>query len=183
MKRLIDQHGEFPERSISKNIFADVVETIVNQQLSGKAGDTIFKRFKALFRTRSFPTPKTILAMPDKKIRAAGLSFSKIGYIKGFSKAVLEKQLNIKKLYELPDEEVIVELVKLKGIGQWTAEMILMFSLARPDVFSGGDLGLCTAVATLYNVDRDDKKRITNIAVRWSPYRSVACRYLWKSLD
>lgn len=183
MKTLIQTHGPIPELTPSENLFADLVEAIVNQQLSEKAGATIFKRFKGLFGNGRFPRPKHILDVSDQRIREAGLSWSKIQYIKGVSEAILNKKLNTKNLYQLSDETVIEELVKLKGVGQWTAEMILIFSLNRPDVFSMGDLGLRTAVSKLYRVDRDDLKKIERISLQWKPFRSYASRYLWKSLD
>lgn len=183
MKRLITQHGILPDLEISKNIFADLVEAIVNQQLSEKAGATIFKRFKGLFGGRRFPKPQHVLDVPDQRIREAGLSWSKIKYIKGLSKIIHQKKMSLKKLFDQSDEEVIETLVAIKGVGRWTAEMILIFSLNRPDVFSMGDLGLRTAVSKLYRVDRDNLKKIETISLQWKPFRSYASRYLWKSLD
>lgn len=183
MKTLIRTHGPIPNLSPSENLFADLVEAIVNQQLSEKAGATIFKRFKGLFGDRRFPKPQHILDIPDQNIRDAGLSWSKITYIKGISEAILNKKLLTKNLYQLSDELVIEELVKLKGVGRWTAEMILIFSLNRPDIFSMGDLGLRTAVSRLYRIDRENFKKIEAISLRWKPFRSYASRYLWKSLD
>lgn len=183
MKRLIDQHGMLPELSTSTNIFADLVEAIANQQLSEKAGATIFNRFKTLFGGRRFPKPQHVLDVPDEKIRAAGLSWSKIRYIKGLSEITHQKKIDLKRLFNQSDEEVIETLIAIKGVGQWTAEMILIFSLNRPDVFSMGDLGLRTAVSKLYRVDRDNLKKIEMISLQWKPFRSYASRYLWKSLD
>lgn len=181
MRRLIEAH-EAPHFNSDSNLFSDLIEAIINQQLSSKAGETIFNRFKDLFNG-SFPKPEEILVIADAKIRECGISFTKIGYIKGICKAIQERTLDLENLHVLSDEDVIEELTKLKGIGRWTAEMILMFSLKRTDVFSLGDLGLRTAVAKLYNVDRDDHKVIEAIALQWRPYRSIACRYLWKSLE
>lgn len=183
MKMLIQKHGPIPDLTPSENLFADLIEAIVNQQLSEKAGATIFKRFKGLFGTRQFPRPKYILDVPDQKIREAGLSWSKIRYIKGLSEIIHGKKIDLKKLFDQSDEEVIETLVAIKGVGRWTAEMILIFSLNRPDVFSMGDLGLRTAVSKLYRVDRDNLKKIEVISLRWKPFRSYAARYLWKSLD
>lgn len=182
MKKLIGKY-EFPKRSDSSGVFSDLIEAIINQQLSSKAGETIFNRFKGLFKKESFPTPVDIASMPDEIIRTCGISFTKITYIKGICKAIQERTLDLENLHVLSDEDVIEELTKLKGIGRWTAEMILMFSLKRMDIFSMGDLGLRTAVAKLYKVDRDDHKVIEAIALQWRPYRSIACRYLWKSLE
>lgn len=183
MKALIQTHGPMPGLTPSENLFADLVEAIANQQLSEKAGATIFNRFKGLFGTRRFPKPQHILDIPDQNIRDAGLSWSKIRYIKGLSEIIHQKKIDLKKLFVLSDGEVIDTLITIKGVGRWTAEMILIFSLNRPDVFSMGDLGLRTAVSKLYCVDRDNLKKIETISLRWKPFRSYASRYLWKSLD
>lgn len=182
MKKLIKKHGPL-KWDWKSDIFEDIIETIINQQLSGKAAATIFKRFKKLFGKSKFPTPDQILKQSDETIRECGISFSKISYIKGVCQAVKTGKLELKKLPKLDDDEVMSELTKLKGIGIWTAEMTLMFSLKRPDVFSIGDLGLRTAVSNLYHVRRDNLKKIEKISNRWKPYRTYASRYLWKSVD
>jgi DNA-3-methyladenine glycosylase II len=164
------------------DLFIDLIEAIINQQLSEKAAATIFKRFKSLFKKKVKPSPKLILALSDNKIRACGVSYAKVSYIKGLSRAVEDNKLILSKLPGLSNEEVIKRLTEIKGIGRWTAEMILIFSLLREDVFSFGDLGLRTAVSRLYKVGRDDFKEIEKISKKWQPYRSIACRYLWKSL-
>lgn len=165
------------------NLFEDLIESIINQQLSGKAATTIFNRFKLLFRPKKFPKPEQILKVSDDKIRACGISYPKIKYIKGICEAVANGSLDLKKIKTLVDEEVIIELTKLKGVGRWTAEMILIFSLKRPDVFSVGDLGLRNAVSRHYKVDRNNLKKIEEISLAWKPYRSYASRLLWKSLE
>lgn len=181
LRRVISKHSfEIVHREI--DLFSDIVETIIGQQLSNKAADTIIRRVKTLFSTSNFE-PEVILKIPDQKFRDSGTSWAKAKYIKNFSQAVVDKTVDLQTISSMSDEEVISMLVKVKGIGRWTAEMILIFSLKRPDVFSLGDLGLCTAVAKHYGVSRDDKKAIEEISQNWSPYRSLACRYLWKSLD
>lgn len=180
MKRLIEKYN-LPGWNDEHDYFLDLVDSIIGQQLSGKAGDTIIGRFKNLFRNT--PTAKKILSASDEKIRSAGMSYAKVDYIKNLSRAVLEKKLDFKELKNLPDEEVIKKLIAIKGIGRWTAEMFLMFSLGREDVFSLGDLGLRNAVADLYHIDRKDFQKIERISQKWKPYRSLACRYLWKSLE
>lgn len=183
MKKLIAIFGEIKLREDNEiDLFEDLVESIISQQLSTKAADTISKRFKLLFG-KSFPSPLKILEMPDDRIRECGISYSKIKYIKGIAEAVKSNSLNLSELAKLSDEKVLDELVKLKGVGKWTAEMFLMFSLNRSDIFSMGDLGLRNAVAKLYGVDRDNLKAIEKISKKWSPYRTIACRYLWNSLD
>lgn len=181
LKSLIETHGSL-DWDYEVNLFDDLISSIVSQQLSVKAADTIYKRFKNLFGGVT-PTPEQILEVPDEKIRECGISYSKIKYIKGIAKAVKEGGLDISGLPNLSDQKAVEELTKLKGIGLWTAEMFLMFSLKREDIFSLGDIGLRNAVARLYNIDRDDLKKIEEISLKWSPYRTHASRYLWKSLD
>ena len=164
------------------NLLEDLVSTIISQQLSTKAADTIYRRFLDIFEGK-FPTPRQLLDIEEAKVRQAGISYSKISYIKGIAAAITEGSLDLANIATLADEEVVVNLTKLKGVGRWTAEMILMFSLYRQDVFSMGDLGLRTAVSRLYGVDRDDLVKIAAISDKWHPYRTLACRLLWKSLD
>lgn len=181
MASLVKRHGDIVWGS-SASLFEDLVESIISQQLSGKAAKTIFGRFKDLYGN-SFPTPKEILSTPHEKLRSVGLSNAKAKYVKSLSEFVDSGELILPELKNKNDEEVIAELTKVKGIGRWTAEMILIFSLRRPDVFSMGDLGLKKAVSNLYKVDIKDVKKIEIISRAWSPYRSLACRYLWKSLE
>lgn len=163
--------------------FIDLVESIIGQQLSGKAADTIFARFKKLFSGQKI-TPDKLLKIPDQKIRDAGISFGKISYIKGIAKAVVDKQLDLDKFETMSDGEVIEELTKLKGVGQWTAEMFLMFSLLRADIFSAGDLGLQNAVIKLYGLkQKSSKQELLEISAKWSPHRTFASRILWRSLE
>lgn len=166
----------------SNSVFEDIVESIISQQLSVKASDTIYKRFLSLFGGK-FPEPSQIIQMPDEKLRECGISFSKIKYIKGLAQAASDGSFEPEKLKDLSDDMVLEKLTELKGIGPWTAEMLLIFTLQRPDIFSMGDIGLRNAIAKLYKVNRDDLKKIKKISDQWKPYRSLACRYLWKSLD
>jgi DNA-3-methyladenine glycosylase II len=178
----ISQYGPLDPILPSKNIFEDIVDSIVSQQLSVKAASTIFTRFKNLFEDK-FPTPNQILSVSDDDIRNCGISYPKIKYIKLLSQAIVDKAFIPEELFDLPDDEVKTKLVALKGIGEWTAEMILIFSLGREDIFSMGDIGLRNAIAKLYDIDRDDLEKIKEISDQWTPYRSYASRYLWKSLD
>ncbi len=163
-----------------RDLFVAIVRNIIGQQLSGRVADVILERFTKKVGSL---TPEKILAVPDEKLREVGMSWAKVKYVKNISRAVAEGSLDLKKIKTLPDEEVIIELTKVKGIGRWTAEMILIFHLQRPDIFSLGDLGLRTAVSKLYKVDRNNLKKIAKISAKWSPHRSLASRYLWKSLD
>jgi DNA-3-methyladenine glycosylase II len=161
--------------------FAHLCEAIISQQLSEKAGSTIWNRFVALFPDKKI-TPELVLAMPDEKIRAVGPSRSKISYLKNL--AMHTKLLDLQTLGDMKNEDVVIELTKVKGIGPWTAEMFLMFALGRPDVFSFGDLGLRNAIKKLYKLKKDPtKKQMEKITKKWSPYRTYACRILWKSLE
>lgn len=167
----------------AKNLFLDLVETIIGQQLSVKAARTITNRFFEIFDDKNQITPEIIIQIDKDKLRGKGISYQKINYLYSLSQHVIDDKLKLDKLDVLSDEEVKRELVQVKGIGEWTAEMFLIFSLARPDIFSIGDLGLRTAVGKLYNIDRDDKDKIVEISKKWSPYRSTASLYLWSSLD
>lgn len=184
MKGLIEKLPAPETKEGTSDPAADVIETIICQQLSEKAGATIFARFEELLKKEEAGfDPKNILLIQDQKIRDCGVSFAKARCIKSFCRAIAEGKLNLYKLDSLSDEEVVAELTAVWGIGRWTAEMILMFTLKRPDVFSLKDLGLRTAVSQLYFVERSDLIKIEEISRQWSPYRSIASRYLWKSLE
>jgi DNA-3-methyladenine glycosylase II len=171
------------EQSKPEDPFIALIESIISQQLSIKASDNIFGRFKKLFQNEII-TPIKLINIPDQKIRDAGISFSKIKYIKGIAEAIKNKQINLNKLDDLTDEEVTLELIKLKGVGQWTAEMFLMFTLNRPDVFSAGDLGLQNAIIKLYKFEnKPNKNQLLEISNKWSPFRTTASRILWRSLE
>jgi DNA-3-methyladenine glycosylase II len=170
------------------NHFKSLVRSIVNQQLSGKAADTIFKRFEALFaagsKRKKFPTPEEVLKMPTAKLRKVGLSKMKVGFLKDLSRKILDGTVDFRAMKKWSDEEVIDHLVQVKGIGRWTAEMFLMFSLGRDDVFSYGDLALRKAMQRLYKLRANPTpKQAEKISATWSPYRSLASRYLWRSLE
>ena len=124
------------------------------------------------------------MKIPDQKIRDAGLSWAKVKYLKDLADKVKNKVIHLEKLDTLSNEEVITELTKVKGIGPWTAEMFLMFTLGREDVFSHGDLGLKNAIKKLYGFKKDPtRKQVEKIIARWTPYKTYACRILWKSLE
>lgn len=180
LNKLIEKYPapKFTDRS--EFLLEDLVESIISQQLSTKAADTIFKRFKGLFQ-KKFPTSEQILATEDDKIRACGLSFAKISYVKSVANAFVSDLIDTEKIKKQPDEEVIQELTQIKGVGRWTAEMILIFTLNRPDVFSIGDLGLRNAIIKLYGIT--DQKEMVTLSERWKPHRSTACWYLWRSLE
>ena len=181
LNELVKKYGPPPKRADrSEFLYEELVESIIGQQLSGKAADTIFKRFLALYKGR-FPKPEVLLKTNDEKLRSAGMSYSKAAYIKNIAYAFKNNSLDVTKLKKMTDEEVIRELTKIKGVGNWTAEMILIFTFKREDVFSLGDAGLRRAIKNLYNIDKE--KDILKLAENWKPKRSYACWYLWRSLE
>lgn len=170
-----------PEWKAPKNYFNRLIESIISQQLSVKAADTIAARFYILVGE---VTPENVLALETEKIRSVGISYSKISYIKDLAEKVQSKKINLDTLEQLENDEIINELILVKGIGKWTAEMFLMFTLGRPDVFSYGDLGLKNAIKKLYRLrTHPSEKRAMQISNSWKPYRTLACRFLWASLD
>ncbi len=169
--------------SVSTNPFVDLVESITSQQLSVKAGDTIFRRFKKLFPNGRI-SAKAILALSDQQIRDVGVSWSKVKYIKAIAEAVQSKKVMFARLPALSDEEVIAALTTIHGVGRWTAEMFLMFALGREDIFSYGDLGLRRGIQKLYGFKNEPTlKQMEKIVKKWAPYRTYAARILWRSLD
>jgi DNA-3-methyladenine glycosylase II len=183
LARVIDQ-VELQLRKPHSNYFQALVESIISQQLSVKAADTIEARFKALFNGKSFPKPSEVLKTSDEQMRSVGLSGSKVKYIKDLAKRVESGDLKFKGIETKSEEEIIEMLVQVKGIGQWTAEMFMMFALGRPDLYSHGDLGLRNAVIKLYKVRGElTPLKAEKIASKWRPYRTLACRYLWASLN
>ena len=158
--------------------------SIASQQLSTKAADTIFRRFCDLFPPDRRPTPDRVMTLTDDEIRAVGYSRPKVSFLKDLASHVLDGRLDLKGLTKHPDDEVMRQLVAVKGIGRWTAEIFLMFRLGRPDILPADDLGLMNAVQRAYG----KRKRPTSTQLRkmgepWRPYRSVAAWYLWASLE
>ncbi|MFP4212054.1 MAG: DNA-3-methyladenine glycosylase family protein [Alkalispirochaeta sp.] len=173
---------EPPEPRRDGDLYIDLIDGIVSQQLSVKAAAAIMGRFLALFPDGR-PEPGAVRSRDEETLRGVGLSRPKIRYLYGITEAIETGEINLPEIARLGDEEFIREITRLKGVGRWTAEMLLIFSLGRRDVFSLGDLGLRTAVSRLYEVDREDYDAIAKIASSWKPYRSLACHYLWKSLN
>lgn len=168
----------------NRNYFHFLVAVIINQQLSSKAAATIVKRFEDLFSGKKFSTPKMVLRMPTKKLRSCGMSGSKVEFVKDAARHFDKGLINVKKLRHWSDEEVIDHLVRIHGIGRWTAEMFLMFALSRPDVFSPGDLGLRRAIQRLYKLRKEPSaQKLKEISDKWRPYRTLASLHLWHSVD
>ena len=162
--------------------FHTLAEAIVYQQLNGKAADTIFKRFAALAGEPL--TPQGVLKLTAEQMRAVGLSKQKSSYMHDLAEKTASGELNFSRLPKLSDEEVIEHLTQVKGIGEWTAHMFLMFALRRPNVLPTGDFGVRMAIKRCYNKRKMPKPvHMEKIAKCWEPYRSVACWYLWQSLN
>ena len=162
--------------------FKALVRAIVGQQLSTKAAATIFSRFEALFDR--FPSPAEVRTTSDQRLRSVGLSGQKTGYLRDLCRHLEDGTLPLSALHRMDDEAVVEALTQVKGVGRWTAEMFLMFRLQRPDVLPVGDLGIVKAVQRAYRLrTAPTPDRLTRIGAAWRPYRSVACWYLWASLD
>lgn len=163
--------------------FEALTRSIVYQQLSGKAAGTILSRVHALYPDNR-PTPEAVLASTDEQLRAAGLSRQKIGYLRDLSSKVVSGELPLDALEGMSDDELISHLVQVKGIGRWTAQMFMMFRLGRPDVLPELDLGIQNAIKRAYSKrTRPTPKQVKRIGAKWSPHSTVACWYLWRSLD
>ena len=173
--------GEYQIRT-SRNYYESLVEAIITQQLAGSAAKAISNRFRSLYG-KSFPKPIDVINTSDSKLRKTGLSRMKIEYIKELSKAIEAKKLKMRSISKLSDEEVVEQLTQIKGIGRWTAEMFLIFSLGRMDVLPVGDLGLRKGIQLYNSADElPNAAEIEKLGEKWRPYRTVATWYLWKSL-
>jgi DNA-3-methyladenine glycosylase II len=162
--------------------YGALLRAIVGQQLSTKAARTIYGRILELFDGRT-PPPEQLLEADESALRAAGLSGRKVEYVRDLAAHVLSGELELDRLGELPDEEVVAEIVAVRGLGVWTAEMFLLFHLERPDVLSGGDLGIRKAVQLEYGLEEmPAPTRVLEIGEPWRPHRSLASLYLWESL-
>jgi len=163
--------------------FHALARSIVFQQLSGKAAGTIFGRFVALYEDAS-PTPQDVLASDDAQLRGVGLSRQKVTYLRDLAGKVAGSALPLDSIHEMSDDAVIEHLVQVKGIGRWTAQMLLMFRLGRTDVLPELDLGIQTAIQRAYRMrKRPTPKQVRRVGAKWSPHSTVACWYLWRSLD
>ena len=163
----------------NRDYFSDLVESIIGQQLSEYAAEAIFKRVKELLGDVA---PGKIIGISDKKLRSVGLSWAKIKYLKDLSHNVDRGDLELETLQHQSNEKIIEELTKVKGIGRWTSEMFLMFSLGRPDVFPVDDLGIRNGMRKIVGINLEPEKMIS-FAKRWKPYRTIASWYIWRSLE
>lgn len=163
--------------------FVSLCREIIGQQLSGRVADVICARFEALFGHKKI-TAVSVAKISDDILRKTGMSWSKVKFIKDLAEKVKNKEVDLSRLVDLNDAEVIIELTKIKGIGPWTAEMFLIFTLGRGDVFSYGDLGLRRAIQKLYALRKEPTvKQMEKLTKRWSPYRTHAARVLWRYKD
>jgi DNA-3-methyladenine glycosylase II len=167
------------------NRLAALARALVSQQLSVKAAATIFARFLAVFPDAGeFPTPAAVLGVSVAELRAVGLSRQKAAYLHDLCARVGDGSLRLDDLDGLPDELVMQTLMAVKGVGRWTAEMILIFQLGRPDVLPVGDVGLLRSIQTVYSLRRrPTEQQVLRIGEKWRPYRSIAAWYLWAELD
>jgi DNA-3-methyladenine glycosylase II len=179
--KLMDQCGPI-EIPLQKDYFSSIASAIVGQQLSNRVAEVLWTRLTEL--SGEPISPKIILSLEEEELRRIGISYSKIKYLKALATAVIEKTLELNQLHLFDDDEVVRQLTSVKGIGPWTAEMFLIFSMGRLDVFSVGDGGLQRAVKWLYCMeDVPDKEELLRISNQWKPYRTIAALYLWRAID
>ena len=186
LKKLIDQHAEPLTIKKQTDMVFYLTASIMSQQLSTKVAHSIRQRYLDLF-DGPFPTPEQILDTPSATLRAIGLSNSKVSYVLNVARFAVEEGLDHQKLDQLDNEAAIAYLTRIKGVGRWTAEMLLMFGLGREDIFAIDDWGIQNAMIGIYKLDREDKKafreKLLHISAKWSPFRTYACMYLWRYKD
>ena len=177
---------ELHELKLHPNIPVRMMASIMSQQLSTKVAKVIFDRFLALYKGKE-PKPQQVLDTPTATLRSIGLSNAKVSYVHNVAAFCIEHKITDKKLLAMSNEEIIDLLVQIKGIGKWSVEMLLMFTLGREDVFAVDDLGIQQAMTKLYKLDPENKKemkeKMLKISAKWSPYRTYACLHLWKWKD
>lgn len=185
LAKLIAQHEPFTLQS-RKNICLRLCSSIMSQQLSTKVAKVLYKRFLELYEGVE-PTPQQIVATPFEKLRGIGMSNAKTQYVLNVAQFAIDHKLDDKKLKKMSDEEIIELLTQIKGVGKWTVEMLLMFTLGREDLFSVDDYGIQMAMKKLYKLDdsnkREFKEKLLKISKKWSPYRTYACLHLWHYKD
>jgi DNA-3-methyladenine glycosylase II len=175
-----------PPLELRKNIPLRLMASIMSQQLSTIVAKVIYNRFIALYNGKE-PKPQQVLDTPIETLRSIGLSYAKVGYIHNVASFCLEHQLTDKSLQKMENDAIIDLLVQIKGVGKWTVEMLLMFSLGREDVFAVDDLGIQQAMIKVYRLETLDKKalkiKMLELSKKWSPYRTYACLHLWQWKD
>ena len=183
--RIVIEQVVMPEFMPSRRIYYDLLESIVSQQLSVKAADVIFKRFLNLFPDQ-YPHPDQVLAIEFDQLRGVGLSSQKAAYLRNVAQFSLEHDLENHAWDRMSEAEIIQFLTQIKGVGKWTVEMLLMFTLGRLDIFPVDDLGIQQGMRRLFLIEETGKQlknRMIELAEPWRPYRTIACRYLWRYKD
>lgn len=185
LKKLIEEVEPYAMQK-RKNICLRLCASIMSQQLSTKVAEVIYKRFLALYDGKE-PTPQQILDTPTTVLRSIGLSNAKVSYVHNVARFAVEQGMDDKKLAKMSNDEVIEYLTSIKGVGRWTVEMLLMFTLGREDVFAVDDLGIQQSMIKLYKLKHENKRELREamlkISGKWSPYRTYACFYLWRWKD
>lgn len=184
LSKIIDE--PLPLLQMRQNISLRLIASIMSQQLNTKVAKVIYKRFLELYDGQE-PEPKQVLDTPVETLRSIGLSNAKVSYVKNVAAFCIENGITDTKLMSLTNEEIIGLLTQIKGVGKWTVEMLLMFTLGREDVFAVDDLGIQQAMVKIYKLSADDKKllkeKMLKISARWKPYRTYACLHLWNWKD
>ena len=180
---LIDEFGE-PDFELQDNYFKSLVRSIIYQQLSGKSAFAIYSRYLQLFNSTEFPSPQQVISIPDSHYTSIGLSRQKTCYIKEIAQAFSNKEIVPENIPKLKDDEVRKQFIKIKGIGPWTIDMFLMFTLNRPDILPVNDLGIQKGFKLFFRLNElPDEKFMVEKAKKWKPFRTIACWYLWKLVD
>ena len=184
LKKVMDRVGPL-ELKGRKDLWLSLCGSIMSQQLSTKVAAVIHGRFMDLYGGK--PTPQLVLETEFDKLRGIGLSNAKVNYIQNLSRFALERGMGVKELAKMTNEEVIEYLTEIKGVGRWTVEMLLMFSMKREDVFAIDDLGIQQGMIGLYKLEKEPKKQLKEdmlkISKKWAPYRTFACMYVWRWKD
>lgn len=175
-----------PKLVLRKNIPLRLMASIMSQQLNTKVAQVIYRRFLDIYSGKE-PKPQQVLETPSEVLRSIGLSNAKVSYVQNVARFCIEHKITDKKLHSLNNEEIIEKLVAIKGVGQWTVEVLLMSTLGREDVFAVDDLGIQQGMIKAYNLDAIDKKKMKvdmlRISRKWSPYRTYACLHIWQWKD
>jgi len=180
---LIEKYGR-PDLNPGQDYFQSLFRSIVFQQLSGKAAQTIYERFMNLIPATSNLCPNEVLKLNKDDMRKAGLSFQKINYVSNLANYFENNSFNKKNVERMTDEEISKELIQIKGIGQWTVDMFLMFTLNREDILPYGDLGIQKGIMKILKMKKiPSNKEMENCSKKWKPYRTIACWYLWRISD
>jgi DNA-3-methyladenine glycosylase II len=187
LRRLMEERGpidpEIDRRGSRPDPYEAIARAIVGQQLSTRAARSIWEKLLGIFGGKT-PTPDELLRRRPQTLRKAGLSNAKVEFLRDLAKRISDGRLDLKSLAKLSDEDIVAELIEVKGVGRWTAEMFLIFHLGRPDVVSAGDLGIRRAVQIAYGMeDLPGPEEMERISDEWRPHRTLACLYLWRSLD